>query len=274
MVREDKTTFLNGLKSLLRYHRIIGIDSYPLNQDAQLFLKRTPHPVKENLKSAASAQKVREYSAEVRGHSGSIAKSSSFQPLAVTLGEIGEEVISCHACDLHKQRIYPVVGRGPEKVRLMIVGDWLSGDEQGRLPPGHLFGVEQDRMLARMLAAINLPVAEVFISNVIKCAVPATCQPQAVHVQSCVSYLRRQIAALAPEAICTMGTIAARVVLEKSLPLSRLRGRFHDYEASPGVRIPVLTTYHPSYLLQNPEMKAATWADLQLLAKQLGLKTV
>jgi DNA polymerase len=129
-------------------------------------------------------------------------------------------------------------------------------------------------MLARMLAAINLPVAEVFITNVIKCAVPATCQPQAGHVQSCVSYLRRQIAALAPELICTMGMVAARVIVEKSQPLSRLRGRFHDYEVTPGVRIPVLTTYHPSYLLQNPEMKAATWTDLQLLAKQLGLNTV
>ncbi|HBG18903.1 MAG TPA: uracil-DNA glycosylase, partial [Desulfobulbaceae bacterium] len=179
-----------------------------------------------------------------------------------------EEVVACRACDLHKQRIYPVVGRGPEKVRLMIVGDWLSAGEEGGLPPGQLFGVEQDRMLARMLSAINLPVEEVFIGNVIKCAVPAIVQPQAVHVQSCVSYLRRQIVALAPEAILAMGMVAARVILEKSQPLSRLRGRFHDFEAAPGVRIPVLVTYHPTYLLQNPEMKAATWADLQLLARQ------
>lgn len=268
MVIEDRRTFLAGLKSLLRYHAVIGIESYPLNRHARSFLELTPLPAKKVRTDAVPAPR------EVRGHSIPGAKVSASQPLAVTLGDIGEEVISCHACDLHKQRIYPVVGRGPEKVRLMIVGDWLSGDEQGRLPPGHLFGVEQDRMLARMLAAINLPVAEVFIGNVIKCAVPATCQPQAVHVQSCVSYLRRQIAVLAPEAICTMGMVAARVVLEKSLPLSRLRGRFHDFETASGVRIPVLTTYHPSYLLQNPEMKAATWADLQLLAKQLGLKTV
>jgi hypothetical protein len=139
---------------LLRYHAVIGIDSYPLNQDAQAFLQRTPQPAKENLTSVTPAEKVRSHAVEVRGHSVPVAKISASQPLAVTLGEIGEEVISCHACDLHKQRIYPVVGRGPEKVRLMIVGDWLSGDEQGRLPPGHLFGVEQDRMLARMLAGI------------------------------------------------------------------------------------------------------------------------
>jgi uracil-DNA glycosylase len=69
--------------------------------------------------------------------------------------------------------------------------------------------------------------------------------------------------------ICTMGMIAARAVLEKSLPLSRLRGRMHEYEVSRDVKIPVVTTYHPTYLLQNSEMKSATWADLQLLAKEL-----
>ena len=75
-----------------------------------------------------------------------------------------------------------------------------------------------------------------------------------------------------PEVICTMGMIAARALLERRQPLSRLRGRFHDYDVAGKVKIPVLTTYHPTYLLQNPEMKQATWADLQLLAKRLGLK--
>jgi DNA polymerase len=122
-----------------------------------------------------------------------------------------------------------------------------------------------------MLLAINLSADDVFITNVIKCAVPGTCQPQATHVQSCVSFLRRQIVALHPEIICTMGTVAARAVLERSQPLSRLRGQFHEYEVEKGETIPVIATYHPSYLLQNPEMKQATWADLQLLAKRMGL---
>jgi DNA polymerase len=130
----------------------------------------------------------------------------------------------------------------------------------------------QDQMLSRMLMAINLSAKDVFITNVIKCAVPGSCQPQATHVQSCVSYLRRQILALLPEVICTMGTVAARAVLQRSQPLSRLRGQFHEYEVGKEQTIPVIPTYHPTYLLQNPEMKQATWADLQLLAKRMGLK--
>ncbi len=256
-----KNELLTGLKSLLRYHQISGIDSYPKDAGSEAFLRFQPGPSGQSL-PVIETESVRRQ--ERGGRSGRMAEKS---PLS--LAEIAEEVVACHACDLHKQRLYPVVGRGPEKVRLLLVGDWLASDEQGQLPPGHLFGVEQDLMLARMLAAIQLQASSVFITNVIKCAVPAGCQPQAEHVQSCVSFLRRQIAVLLPEMICTMGMVAARAVLEKSLPLSRLRGRLHEYEVSRDVKIPVVTTYHPTYLLQNSEMKSATWADLQLLAKEL-----
>ena len=266
IMKQDQRTFLVGLKTLLNYHGQIGIGAYPLSRELRSFLQLRPIPAKESAATPGGEARPAVSAPQARK-----ASAPAARPLGVKLADIAEEVVSCRACDLHKQRVYPVVGRGPEKVRLVIVGDWLSTDQEGRLSPGHLFGNDQDRMLARMLAAIDLPVEEVFITNVIKCAVPASVQPQAVHVQSCVSYLRRQIAVLAPEAILAMGMVTARMLLEKSQPLSRLRGRFHDYEAAPGLRIPILATYHPTYLLQNPEMKQATWADLQLLARQLGL---
>lgn len=258
----NKNQLLTGLKSLLRYHLVSGIGSYPKGADSQAFLNFHPVPPVPSGPVVEAGKSIRRQ--ERGGRSGPMPEKS---PLSVA--EIADEVAACHACDLHKQRLYPVAGRGPEKVRLLLVGDWLAGDEQGQLPPGQLFGVEQDLMLARMFAAIQLPISSVFITNVIKCAVPAGCQPQANHVQSCVSFLRRQIAVLLPEIICTMGMVAARAVLEKSLPLSRLRGRLHEYEVSQDVKIPVVTTYHPTYLLQNSEMKTATWSDLQLLAKEL-----
>jgi len=124
-------------------------------------------------------------------------------------------------------------------------------------------------MLSKMLAAINVLQEEVFITNVVKCAVPDSCHPAAAHVHCCMSFLRRQIVILAPEVICTMGMIAAKAVLDKPQSLSQLRGKLHTYETEDGLRIPVVTTYHPTYLLQNPEMKKATWADLQFLAKNL-----
>jgi DNA polymerase len=71
-----------------------------------------------------------------------------------------------------------------------------------------------------------------------------------------------------------MGMIAARAVLNQSQSLSQSRGRFYKYDIGNGRYVPVLTTYHPTYLLRNPEMKSATWADLQFLARKMGLQTV
>lgn len=255
-------TILQGIQSLLHYHRSLGLTHYPRSDSLDAFLKIIPPP--------ASVETRRDRGGTVRGK-----KTAGHQQVPlVSLADIGAEVNGCHACELHTVRLYPVAGKGNEKVRLLIVGDWLSAEKDGKLPPDRLFGVEQDVMLERMLGAIHLPMSQVFVTNVIKCAVPATCQPKAVHVQSCVSFLRRQILVLRPEIICTMGMVAAKAVLEKPQPLSRLRGTFHVCEVEKGVSVPVMATYHPTYLLQNPEMKRATWADLQMLAKRLGLQSV
>ncbi len=262
----DKYGFLAGVRSLLRYHQATGIDSYPKGIESETFLRLQPFPT-----TVQGTVIQKETPSHGQASYGRGAKPAEKSPLR--LADIAEEVAVCHACELHKQRLYPVAGRGSEKVRLLLVGDWLAADEHGQLPPGQLFGVEQDLMLARMLTAIQLPLNSVFITNVIKCAVPATCQPQATHVQSCVSFLRRQIMVVMPEIICTMGMVAARAILEKSMPLSRLRGRLHEYEVSKDLKIPVIATYHPTYLLQNSEMKTATWADLQLLVRELQQKS-
>lgn len=260
----DKYQLLAELKTLLHYHQETGIPFYPKGDDCQAFLRFFPEPLAEQ-SAAALPEKTSVGQVTVRNTGRQPEKS----PLSLL--DIADEVAVCRACDLHRQRIYPVAGRGLDKVRLLLVGDWLAGGSQGQLSPGLLFGVEQDLMLARMLAAIKLPTDSVFVTNVIKCAIPEILQPQAEHVQSCISFLRRQISVLMPELICTMGMVAARAVLESSLPLSRLRGRLHEYDVGGDARIPVITTYHPTYLLQNAEMKTAAWTDLQLVARTLRL---
>lgn len=258
----DKKHFLFDVRALLKYHQASGIDRYPKGVESDAFFRFQPPSL---VSKRSAVQKEKPHQTPIIGAD----LVSSVEKTPLNLADIAEEVAVCRACDLHKQRLYPVPGRGSDKVRLLIVGDWLASDGQGLLPPGRIFGVEQEEMLAKMLIAIQMPISAVFITNVIKCAVPATCQPQAGHVLSCISFLRRQISVLMPEMICVMGMVAARAILGKSLPLSRLRGRLHGYEVSRNVTIPVVATYHPTYLLQNPEMKMATWADLQLLAREL-----
>jgi len=266
-MEDNHLDFYASLESLLRYHEEIGLGPVALNDEIRSFLStRPPVPVQ-----VLASLEVGVPKSSGRMSTTESTPSSRSERFAFTLDDIGKDVESCSACNLHERRVYPVAGRGEKPVRLMVVGDWLAIAGDGPAAKGQLFGIQQDQMLFRMLTAMKLPVDEVFITNVIKCGLPEKTQPKAAHVQACVGYLKKQIQVLRPEYICTMGMVAARAVLERSLPLSRLRGKFHDYTLGPDAKIPVLTTYHPSYLLQNPEMKQATWADLQYLAQKMGL---
>ena len=151
----------------------------------------------------------------------------------------------------------------------MLVGDWLRYPGELSLPGNVQFGVEEDRMVARMLEAIHLEVEKVFVTNTIKGLVPDGCQPTSEDIRACVSYLHRQIALIEPEIICGMGLVAAKALLGGAQPLSRLRGNFHSFTVGTGKQIPVIVTYHPTFLLQNPTMKKAAWADLQSIGKYL-----
>jgi DNA polymerase len=267
MVKMDQRRFLFGIQSLLRYQQQLGIRSYVNNDQLQCFLRYHPQvsPASEKMRSEKSAIPAIEQATPAPA-------SPSSSPV-LTLAELEQEINVCRACDLSGLRLYPVPGRGIGKARLMIVGDWLvqaSTTKNGN--QRQLFGEEQDLMLSRMLKAISLSIENVFITNVIKCGLSLQDQPQATHVQICSSYLFRQIEIVQPELICAMGVIAARCLLGKSQPLSKMRGRLHSFIPSKGNKIPVLPTYHPTYLLQNPEMKKAAWADLQLAARTLNLR--
>lgn len=250
----EKNNLLSGLRSVLNYHRTIGISGYQKNEFLVAFLAASRKEKARENTHVAVAQKRQNVSAVSKG---------SLQTLA-------KEVAACQLCSLKKNRLMAASGRGVAGVRLFIVGDWLLARRQGE--ETSLLGSEQDQMLKKMLQAISLDLSDVYITNLIKCVLPPEEQPQVVHVQACMDYLRREILSVRPQLICAMGAVPSRAMLQRSQPLSRLRGRFYPYEVEEGTVIPLLPTYHPTFLLKNPEMKRATWLDLQALAARLGLR--
>ncbi len=238
------------LRALLAYHHTMGIEGYPGDAGSFPLVEKKGEAVTE-VKSPPQQKK-------------------SVSVVSETLEDIGAEVNGCRSCELYMQRLVPVPGRGTSKARLLIVGGWLTVPESGSHPPGLIFGLEEDMMLSRMLEAIHLAPADVYVTNILKCGLPVSAQPVAANIHCCLSYLRRQITAIAPELICSMGTVATRALLDMPQSLSQLRGRFHQYTALDGRQIPLIPTYHPSYLLQAIEMKTETWKDLQLIEKKLA----
>jgi DNA polymerase len=182
-----------------------------------------------------------------------------------------EAVRECRACGLCEGRKQTVFGTGSTQAAWMIVGE-APGEEEDRR--GEPFVGRAGQLLDQMLRAARLTRAQelgegsghavpasrqVFITNTVKCRPPSNRNPQPAELAQCAPFLDRQIGLLKPRIILAMGRFAAQAVLGSAEPLGRLRGRVHDRQG-----IPVIVTYHPAYLLRNPQDKALAWDDLCL----------
>ena len=179
-----------------------------------------------------------------------------------TLEEIRTDLGDCRRCRLSEKRKNIVFGAGDSHARLMFVGEGPGYDEDQM---GEPFVGAAGRLLTKIIEAINHTREQVYICNIIKCRPPGNRNPLPDEINVCVPFLKRQIASVKPGIICALGTFAAQTLLETKSPISKLRGRFFDYM---GAR--VLPTYHPAYLLRNPNKKRDVWEDMKKLMKAMG----
>lgn len=176
-------------------------------------------------------------------------------------------VSACTACKLCGGRTNTVFGVGHERAHWMIVGE-APGEQEDR--QGEPFVGKSGQLLDNMLRAVGLTRGEaaaaeqVFIANTVKCRPPGNRNPEPEELAQCEPYLIRQIALVQPRIILAMGRFAVQSLLRSDEPIGRLRGRVHQYQG-----VPLIVTYHPAYLLRNPEDKAKSWDDLCLAREVL-----
>ncbi len=164
---------------------------------------------------------------------------------------------TCSACVLCERRNQAVPGIGDRHASWMFVGEGPGSEEDQR---GEPFVGQAGRLLDNMLAAIGLQRGEdVYIANAVKCRPPHNRTPAPEEISSCRPYLERQIALVQPTVLVALGRPAALALLESEVSIGAARGRSFDYKG-----IPVVVTYHPAYLLRNPQDKGKAWADLCL----------
>lgn len=175
---------------------------------------------------------------------------------------IQAEMGDCRRCGLAEGRTHIVFGDGDPAARLVFVGEGPGYDEDRQGKP---FVGAAGRMLTNIIQAMGLTRDQVYICNIVKCRPPKNRNPEPGEISACRPFLRRQIEAIEPEFICALGSVAAKALLQTDQAISRLRGRFHDVG---GVR--VMPTYHPAYLLRNPDKKRDVWEDVQALMRAMG----
>lgn len=182
-------------------------------------------------------------------------------PASPTLADWGRRAQSCRDCRLCEGRTTVVFGEGSPQAPLLFVGEAPGAEEdrQGRPFVGAAGG-----LLTKMIQALGVQRADVYIANTVKCRPPQNRPPAPDELAACRPYLEAQMALIRPQVICALGRTAANALLDTEQSLSGLRGR----DARFG-EIPVVVTYHPAHLLRHPEAKREAWADLQRLLPYL-----
>ncbi len=140
-------------------------------------------------------------------------------------------------------------------------GPGADEDAQG-LPFVGRAGQLLTQMIDGTASKEGIPIsrADVYICNVVKCRPPENRTPLPEEMEMCGQFLFRQLMALRPKAICALGSTAAKALLATKDGVTRLRGNWHKWHD-----IPVMVTYHPSYLLRpyNQNAKREAWDDLK-----------
>lgn len=179
-------------------------------------------------------------------------------PQEQRLKAIREELGECIRCPLARARQRIVFGEGNPCADILFVGE-APGSEEDQ--SGRPFVGRAGQLLNQIIEkGMGLSRSEVYIGNVLKCRPPSNRTPNEEEVRVCLPFLMKQIAAIQPRVIVSLGLPAAQALLEVRKPMHQLRG---SWQACQG--IPVMPTYHPAFLLRNytVPIRRQVWEDVQ-----------
>ncbi len=184
--------------------------------------------------------------------------------------ELRAEVLVCTKCpNLVAFRHKVVFGVGNPHAELMFVGEAPGADEDMQ---GEPFVGRAGELLTKIIQTMGYQRSDVYIANVLKCrpdmppGASGNRQPTEAEMETCLPYLRRQIELIRPKLMVALGGTAMRGLFGTAEPMKQLRGRWHEFNS-----IPVMATFHPSYLLRNQALseKRKVWEDMLQVLERL-----
>lgn len=259
------------LEAWLRYFEDLGLAPFYRDRLAtrQAALPASPPP--DRVPAGGEKEEIPRPAAAVIPHSifAPVAAAPSLFDAAEhipddTLERIRSDIGDCTRCRLHKSRTNIVFGVGNPRAELVFVGEGPGHDEDLQAEP---FVGRAGQLLTQMIEAMGLERRDVYICNVVKCRPPENRTPEKDEIATCSPFLVRQLAVIRPKVIVCLGAVAAQTLLGTHASISRIRGQWYDYRGSR-----LMVTYHPAYLLRNPNAKPEVWRDLKQVMAVLGLK--
>lgn len=184
-------------------------------------------------------------------------------PVMKSLASIARRIAQCQKCSLCATRTNTVPGQGNPHPELMFVGEGPGADEDAQ---GLAFVGRAGQLLTKIIEAMGMTRDEVFIGNIVKCRPPGNRPPEPEEMEACIPYLKEQVALLKPKIIVCLGATAVKGFFGPEPDgITKIRGNWRTFEG-----IDVMPTYHPAYLLRNPNMKKDVWTDMKEVLRRLG----
>lgn len=242
---------LEQIRSYLEYYRDLGLET--------IYVPST------RMAHAAAEQPVAETAVVETKPAPPLVTLPPIAPVGDTLDQIRLDIGDCKRCRLSEARINIVFGSGNEQARVVFVGEGPGADEDEQgLPFIGRAGQLLTQMIDNTASKEGLPIrrADVYICNVVKCRPPENRTPLPDEMSTCGQFLYRQLTTIQPKAICALGSTAMKALLNAKEGITKLRGKWHTWN-----NIPVMITYHPSYLVRqyNQQARREAWEDLKTL---------
>jgi uracil-DNA glycosylase family 4 len=181
--------------------------------------------------------------------------------LSKTLDSLRLRIRNCNRCDLCNERQTVVFGQGNIRAELVFIGEGPGADED---KSGIAFVGKAGKLLTQMIHSIGINRESVFICNVVKCRPPGNRNPNSEEIATCSPFLFKQLEILNPKLIVTMGNIATKTLLPQASGIMKMRGKATVFQD-----IPLIPTFHPSYLLRNPSALNLVWDDMRQIRQVL-----
>lgn len=238
-MKNEIKDLLDDLRNSLNYQKSMGVEKLPIKQ----------------VGTNKSAKKI-----EPLDHQ----TNAPTHYLTSALEAIRSEIGDCKRCKLCKQRKNIVFGVGNPKAELMFVGEGPGADEDEQ---GEPFVGRAGQLLTKIIIAMGLKREDAYIANCVKCRPPNNRNPEPDELETCMPFLMKQIEAIKPRIIVCLGAVATKDILKSEVPISKLRGKVIEWNG-----YNLMPTFHPAFLLRNPNMKRPVWEDMQKVMELLNSK--
>ena len=187
------------------------------------------------------------------------------EDISIKLDELRNEIENIENCELKKNALKIVFNDGDYESKIMIVGD---GPGQKEDKTGKPFVGDAGLLLNKMLKSINIERKNVYITNVVNYRPPNNRKPEPAEITKYSNFLRRHISVIDPKILILMGSTAMESLFGSNIKITKERGSWKDIIINNKTYL-CMITFHPAYLLRQPENKKYSWADLKEIRKKI-----